>query len=200
MSENVLGVFFAVLVVACGFLLTMRKDLGWAYDSASRSLKPAGFMLVAGAFFGLLCAAVYNEIRRVNGDAPSQQTAAAPIERTSEDRRWGEARFEIVPPDTPQSVPDILQLACRIGPVVGNVYFVVKPQDNDQFFVQERARVAGETCEGTVHIGRPGAVDAGKTFHVKLVAAPKKQIDEKSELPDWPEAIWSSEVLTLVRG
>lgn len=200
MVENFWSLFFAVLVVVFGFLMTMRKDIDFFYDRVTKRMRPAGMALVAVAFVGLLSAAIYTETRWQGRGAKVPDVVAEAAPSVPNDEMGTADRLVIVSPDNPLNAPSLLQLACSKGGIEGDVFFVVKPISVDEFFVQPQDPGWDEGCSGTVHLGRGGTLDIGKTYQVRAIAAPELPLDGNQRLSAWPAAKWRSEILTLVRG
>lgn len=81
------------------------------------------------------------------------------------------------------------------------VFLIVNPvQTPQQFWVQKKANVDGKKnwlC--SIHVGDPGAGQAGQQFVVVAVADPTGTLHEGDVLSGWPGAKWVSQPITLTR-
>lgn len=88
------------------------------------------------------------------------------------------------------------------GTVAGpnaKVWAIVHPMSGSTYYVQPSLSVKeGGTWRVKIYIGRKNR-DVGERFEIMAVANPKRKLKEADELPGWPEAQWTSQMIEVIR-
>lgn len=81
------------------------------------------------------------------------------------------------------------------------IFVIVNPVEQpQQFWVQKIATVDGKrNWTASVHFGEPGQAHHDKQFTCMAVGDPETDLHEGDVLPDWPNAKWKSEIITVTR-
>jgi hypothetical protein len=109
-------------------------------------------------------------------------------------------KVEITSPSSQSSVPQRPIVEGLVSDPAANVWVVVHPLEVSDYWVQPLATVGTKgSWKAQIHIGRPGDLDVGKTFEIRAVANPKKNLQEGMILPGWPEAGAISDVVEVTR-
>jgi len=81
-----------------------------------------------------------------------------------------------------------------------SVSVIVHPMEVGDYWVQQNVNVRKNgTWRVQIHIGRPGAVDAGKRFEIRAVANPNTALREGTKLSTWPQVQAQSDIIEVTR-
>jgi len=81
------------------------------------------------------------------------------------------------------------------------VWLIVHPVGTGAFWVQPKVNVEWTgRWSLEAYFGRGSGIDVGKRFEVMAVAYPAQTLREGQVLGTWPEAVWSSGVVSVIRA
>lgn len=88
----------------------------------------------------------------------------------------------------------------KISDLDAEVWVIVHPMDVSAYWVQPSVSVKEDgTWKVQIYLGRAEDIDVGKKFEIVAVANPSDVFSEADILGGWPDAQWSSQVVTVTR-
>jgi len=106
----------------------------------------------------------------------------------------------ITGPEEGDEVPEHPTVSGTVCDTQARVWVVVHPMEVADYWIQPSVAVKADgTWRAVPYIGRPGDIDKDKHFEVRAVANPREPLKEGMILGGWPQALWASEVIELVR-
>lgn len=130
----------------------------------------------------------------------AEQVMESPKEVTSIPTPEPSMKMQIKSPQDGSIVPWRPYVKGTVTDLDAEVWVIVRPVDTSAYLVQPSVTVSnGGTWMTQVYLGRAGDIDVGKQFEIMAVANPKGWLSEADILGGWPDAQWSSQVITVTR-
>lgn len=108
--------------------------------------------------------------------------------------------IEISLPQDRTEVPERLYVEGTVIDPGSEVWVIIHPLGLSDYWVQPYVSVNDDgTWEVKTYTGRPGDTDGGKQFEIIAIANPTEELNEGEILNGWPDAQWSSEIVTVTR-
>lgn len=140
------------------------------------------------------------EIRNQFFGDRGEQVMESPKEVLLAQTQETSSNVRIIVPQDGSILPWLQIVEGTVADTDAEVWVIVHPMEVSDFWVQPRVTVrkdgAWNVC---AYIGSGPDSDIGKQFEIMAVANPKYKLNEWYILGSWPDAQWSSQVITVTR-